>query len=192
MKKVLLCSVVLVFVLSAGAWATVICNGNICGGSGIRNYIYDVSFSAAFDYFKIGTCDGNIQNYTSVLTPYGWTFNIIAANEQNAELHDVFSSHGTVQQTPIDKCPYLIVWASTDEQYDVSGFMFGYNNQNAPHDADWTITEDGVYVDDGDWIKPLGMGEGVVHSPTVPEPGSIFALTAGLLGLVGLKLKIKH
>ncbi|MCE5323767.1 PEP-CTERM sorting domain-containing protein [bacterium] len=188
MKKALLCAVVLVLLLSTGAWATVICNGSKCGGTGIRDYIYEVSFATTFGYLQIGTCDGNINDYTSVLTPNGWTFNIVEATEANAELHDIFSPHGTVQQTPVDKCPYLIVWASTDVQYDVSAFVFGYNNSNAPHDADWTIG----FADDGDWTMALGMGEGVVHSPSVPEPGSFFALAAGLLGLAGLKLKIRR
>jgi hypothetical protein len=188
----LILALLFVFALAGSAFAdapvpSVICNGNICGGTGLTNYEYQVSVDVAtFGHFHVGTSDGNIADYTNVKTPTGWTFSIV----EGSPSHNGFTDHGTVS-SPTGECPYLLTWTASSANFEVTSFIFGFNNPRTPHDVDWEVRgyDWGTW---SNWSAPVGMGAGPVHAPGVPEPGSLFAIGSGLVALAGMALRKRH
>lgn len=164
--------------------ATVLCQGNICGGGGIRNYQYDVTGTGGLllHQFHVGTCDPNIADYSNILGPVGWTFGIFSILEDH---RDGFTPHGGIS-APTGKCNWSAVWTEPDNGPGVQNALFGFDNPNLPHDVGWFINSSQVVEN---WAAPVGMGAGPVHGPTVPEPGSLLALGSGLLALGGWTLR---
>lgn len=162
--------------------AVVLCQGNICGGGGIRNYQYDVTVSEGLIYqFHVGTCDPNIADYSNILMPAGWTFGIFSILEDHA---DTFTPHGQIS-TPTGQCQWCAVWTDSTGQ-GTAGALFGYDNPNLPHDVGWFINSSTAVEN---WSAAVGMGSGPVHGPTVPEPMSMFGLLGGLGMLGGIAVR---
>jgi len=180
-----------VLVLTVPAFAipnpTVLCQGNVCGGGGLRNYYYDISVlpEEKFTSFGIGIHDPVLANYASIVTPAGWsvTINELDPNKPQWTMpDDPFTAHGLNTGGPSGLCPYTLFW------WDPIGTglqqaNFGFDNPNSPHDVGWVVS--GIREN---WAMPVGTGAGPVHSP-VPEPGSLLALGSGLLGLAGTAIR---
>jgi hypothetical protein len=171
---------------TAFAGATVLCQGNVCGGGGISNYQYDVTGTDGLmlHQFHVGTCDPNIANYTNIVGPAGWTFNIFEIIEE----HDGFTPHGGLSQ-PSGECQLCVVWTEGENGPGLQNAVFGFDNPNLPHDVGWFINDNVVAES---WAAAVGMGAGPVHGPTVPEPASILVFSTGLMSLTGFALRRKH
>lgn len=163
--------------------ATVLCQGNICGGGGIRNYQYDVTGTGGLmiHQFHVGTCDPNIADYTNIIGPAGWSFGIANILEDH---RDAFTPHGGFS-APDGRCLRCAVWTEPENGAGVQNALFGFDNPNHAHDVGWFLNS-GLPVEN--WNAAVGMGAGPVHGP-VPEPSSILALCSGLIALAGLKLR---
>ena len=164
---------------------TVIDNGNICGGAGPRNYFYDVSVwpEELFTSYGIGVHDPVLANYANILVPAGWQ---VVVKELNPELppwtmpDDPYTAHGVVSGGPTGLCPYTLFWSGPN---GINQFGFGFNYNADPHDVGWVCS--GIRES---WAAPVGAGAGPVHSP-VPEPGSLLALSSGLIALAGTVIR---
>lgn len=168
----------LILVLSVPTLAqqSVVCNGQICGGNGIRAYEYDV-YRTQVTNFEIGWHCG-LCLY-DVLMPSGWQWQII-----NVEVYkdDPFTPHGIVSPWS-DYCPQFLRWSGPA----VNNPIFGFNSTCPPHDVGWSVNSP-FGPGQENWAAPVGLGEGPVHSP-VPEPASLLALGSGLVALAGTILR---
>ncbi|MEN6357059.1 MAG: PEP-CTERM sorting domain-containing protein [Armatimonadota bacterium] len=188
MKRVLLSIVMLVLIVAAvpafSFSASVLCQGNICGGIGVRDYQYEVTVTDGLIYqLHVGTCDPNLQDYFNILMPAGWSFNIYSIIEDHA---DTFTPHGQIS-TPTGSCQWCAVWTDTTGQ-GVANAVFGFDNPNSPHDVGWFINSSAAVEN---WSMPVGLGDGPVHGPTVPEPSGLLALLSGLGVLSGAVVRMK-
>lgn len=191
MKKVCLCALLLSLCLSMGAWASVVCNGSRCGccETATRDYLYYVDEgTTSFTAFLSGTCDGDESNYSNWLLPTGWTYEF-----QKAEFPDSPYSPKGSYATQTGNCPWMILWMCSSAEYAVTSGTFGFDNKNAPHNVYWAVSgSDFVGIEGTDWTKAVGLGEGPVHAPSVPEPASLLVFASGMIGLAGLKIRTKR
>ncbi|MCK4850008.1 MAG: PEP-CTERM sorting domain-containing protein [Phycisphaerae bacterium] len=177
MKTILIIAVVLGFAgvaLEAGAEAVqVICDGSESGGSGLRQYAYDVTGGLLLMSFTVGTNDLNSDNYTNILIPENWNFAI----EQVGMAHagGTKTPHGSVSPGP---CWCLtegrVRWWTEDTDYGVHSTIFGYDHPWGSEDVGWILVETVPPECVGhieDWQSPVGTGFGPVHGPCGPLPG---------------------
>ena len=158
---------------------TVLCQGNACGGAGLRNYYYDVSVlpEQKFTSFGIGVHDPVLANYANMVMPGDWLV-MIGVEPGWEQLDDPFHAHGVV--SPVSgQCPYTIFWWTGPDGLAVQQANFGFDYAAPPHDVGWVCS--GVKEN---WASPVGTGAGPVHSP-IPEPGSLLALSSGLIAMAG-------
>lgn len=162
------------------------CNGNICGGTGATAYEYNLSVTeGAIGQFHVGTDDGNIADYTNIVMPTGWTFNLFAAEPY----HGDYTPHGSIG-TINGQCSWYATFTASSPTYELSSVTLGFDNPYGPHDVGWEThlndPQTGYWQQFENWQAPVGGGTGPVHGPTVPEPGSLFALGTGLLAFAGM------
>lgn len=162
---------------------TVLCQGNVCGGAGPRNYYYDVSVLAIqkFTSFGVGTHDPNLANYANMVMPANWVVGIFGEPGWQ-QLDDPFTPHGQVSGNS-GQCPYTLFWWTGTQGLAVQQANFGFDHRWGPHDVGWVCS--GVKES---WAMPVGTGTGPVHGP-VPEPGSLLALGSGLVAVAGTLIR---
>jgi len=168
-------------ITAAQAQVSVICMGTESGGGGIRLYHYDVSSAGnPFTELEVGTCDGNILNYTNWVLPPSWSVLMTTGAK-----HDHWTgktAHGQVSPGPNGKCPFFLTFTGPQ----ITAGTFAYDNKRHSHDVGWLVGALNPATED--WSKPVGTGEGPIHAP-IPEPGSLLALGSGLVALAGSILR---
>jgi len=170
--------------LAQSALVTCLCGGG--GGGGAYTYQYGVSATGGTIYeFEVGTNDGNISNYTSIIMPLGWSFSITGAGRADSD----YSPHGSYA-TGDGPCPYSATFTAPLEGPGVTSATFGFSNPFAPRNVGWEVDgwdlEHSSWFQTENWSQPVGTGLGPVHGVGfVPEPGSILALGSGLFALAG-------
>ncbi len=188
MKKILLVTVALQLVcpalLARADAPQVLCVGTESGGSGPRQYAYDVTGGLLLMLFTLGTNDLNSDNYTNILIPENWNFAV--ESEGMAHAHGTKTPHGSVSPGP---CYCLtegrVRWWTEDTDYATHSAIFGYDHPWSSEDVGWLMVETVPPETVGHitgWELPVGTGFGPVHGP-LPEPA-----TLGLLLLGGLAL----
>lgn len=167
----------------------VYCVGTESGGSGPRQYAYDLdSASYPMVEFRVGTNDLDAANYASLLMPDGWTFAVEPV--PGGHIHHVKTPHGKVSPGP---CRCLthgsVVWQAEDPGFAVEFFTFGYDHPWASEDVGWILQTEREgpppkpYTFREDWGSPVGTGFGPAHGP-VPEPSTFALLTMATLALL--------
>jgi len=137
------------------ALAKVKCNGWKCGGSAIEQYHYDViPGSNAVSAVDVGL--HHLFTAINIVMPTGWT--VTVNNGMFGD--DPFTVHGVVSTGPSGTCPYILHFSGPSQS---SAFVLAYDivEANQPHDVKWT-TSDGAFAV---WSKPVGRGQGPIHSP---------------------------
>ena len=152
----------------------IFCVGNHCGGDGLCEYAYLVdSVSYPIVEFRVGTSDLNMENYTNVLIPEGWYFEIVEHPMGHAcGLH---ANHGEYSDGPCySVTPGSAHWWTDDPEYAVEFFTFGFDHPWTSEDVSWEeITRrEGpppeYYTFYEWWDAPVGTGSGPVHGPYGP------------------------
>ena len=187
-------------VFCSQAFATlVICNGNICGGGGPRNYFYELIVEdSTFAYFDVATADGASTHYDRWMAQY---YDVGSSAWQDLpnlsrQLLGNICERAGIGMTPHGQIagPYFpstwtIYWGWS--AVNATQYRFGFDNPRLPEDMGWTVSGSG-WGQQADWTKAVGWGEGPIHGPSttpVPEPSGILALSGGLLGLLGFARK---
>ena len=172
----------LAFCGTAQAAYTVVCNGSESGGSGPRDYYYEITLgdSNQMDYFQVGTECGLLAHYTNIVGPEGWTF--VLGSEILEPHYEGKTDHGSISPgTGSPDVDIVVYWFGTDLT-GAGTYYFGFDNPHPSHDVGGLVEDDMVNVWNEDWDLAVGTGAGPLHGP-VPEPATII-----LLGLGGLAL----
>ena len=216
----LVIAVVMLLTAPATQGAMVRCMGAKCGGTGAvqlgvtwafpmqgYDYLYEltVAFGDHINIFQVGTCDGNVFNYTNVAYSPNWAPALLTGGwldltpwviEDHHSAPPV-TAHGDYVGTlpgspgpgpgsaPDGQCPYVVQWAHPAGNAGPATYYFGFNNINEPHDVGGTagdLTLQTITWDE-DWTKRVGMGQGPLHGP-VPEPATLTMLALGSLALL--------
>ncbi|TAJ16063.1 MAG: hypothetical protein EPO68_11775 [Planctomycetota bacterium] len=142
------------------------CDGSGCGGSGNtasgpREFVYHVKVPGgnyvSCTSVEIGVDMSDLPMYTNLVKPPGWIVEILAASPTHAL---ATTPHGSTS-TPGGTCEYVLKFSGPAM---TSHFTLGYDydaNFEA-HDANWKVNNN---VNRADWTKPVGLGQGPVHSP---------------------------
>lgn len=150
----------------------IVCDGNnsCCMGTGPTNYFYHVNFPSGgavqVSRIDIGTDDPDITHYSGWIEPPGWSHQIIAApagwqHRPGCKVHGVTT-------TPVGDCPFIIRWTPTPPTPPAtSSFTLGFDISRAAHETTWKSS---VFGNQANWSKPIGLGEGPVHSPQLNTP----------------------
>jgi hypothetical protein len=141
-----------------------VCDGNngCCNGTGPTNYFYHVNFPSGgavqVDRIDIGTHDPRTAHYSNFIMPPGWTVSIVPVNPDNWPDKDGCTLHG-VTVNPNFFCSKIIRFTGPAQ---TSSFTLGFDNDREAHQATWRCNITG---NKANWAKPVGLGEGPVHSP---------------------------
>ncbi len=200
MRRGTMMAVVVAMVLctagSAPAAVTVVCNGSECGGSGPRDYWYEVTTTqqdAGF-MFSAGTADRDEGHYGNSMVAYLVLGSWVAMNDganpggdydtfwgygPQLDIHSPVTAHGGGPVTPNGKSNMVITW-SVFGPVPAGTYGLGYDNDfTDPIDVSWFF-DDGTPPDDTqDWSKVVGTGLGPVHGPS-PEPATLSLLAVGI------------
>ena len=193
--------------------AVVRCGGQKCGGTGVPpslppgvtwpqpapvDYLYEVLVMPGdhWHVFQVGTCDGDIANYTGIYESSNWYVIggqagalvkqplVVEAHNPNPGLvlpPPSWTPHGQMSVGgPQGNCPYVVQWLiPPGDDSTADTYYFGFDNVNEPHDVGATIYTSLIgFTWDEDWTKAVGTGAGPVHGP-VPEPATLALLAVG-------------
>lgn len=179
------------------AAVTVVCNGSECGGSGPRDYWYEVTITHEYAgfMFNAGTADRNTGNYSNSMvaylvgdvwdelddgaTPGGDYDTFFGYGAWALDIHSPMTAHGGGPVTPNGKSNMVIAW-SVNITVPAGTYGLGYDNDfTDPIDVSWFL-DDGTLPDDtSDWSKVVGTGLGPVHGPS-PEPATLSLVAVGI------------
>jgi len=185
MQKSIVALMTLAILLSTGMLCaqTIVCDGRTCGGSGVlycdgqqqfRDYVYRVTGGAVPqdpDSVFIGTHDPDLNHYSAICLPAGWTYEIIPMSRPD---YSNPNNHGTVSPAPDGTCPYTFLFRNVSGAPLSSSTPtdFGFNYYGYPHNVDWTVAA--FPPVSANWTAIIGTGAGPVHGPrcdTLCEPG---------------------
>ncbi len=194
MKKILLVTVALQLVCPAllaradVAPPQVLCTGSENGGSGPRQYAYEVDADGfAITEFMVGTNDLNSDNYTNLLIPENWNFAIEQVGMAHA--HGTKTPHGSISLGPCYCLTYgRVRWWTEDVTNAVGSFTFGYDHPWFSEDVGWGLSTPTTWMPwppefYEHWQAPVGTGFGPVHGP-LPEPATLGLMLMGGLALL--------
>lgn len=184
MKNGVIQLVVTLGLLGAGSVAIadaplVYCNGTACGGDGPRRYAYPVD-AASFPMieFRVGTNDLDLENYTDILIPDGWSFAVEA--EPMSHMCGVSTPHGKGSPGPCRSLTLGSVhWWVDDPHLAVESFIFGYDHPGSSEDVGWTLrtrregSPPTYYTMKVVWDSTVGTGYGPLHGPTLESEGLV-------------------
>lgn len=152
----------------------VICDGNIacCNGTGVtaqgpRQFVYNVKVPSgglvSVSSIEVGVhmLDAHgLADYTNLVMPAGWTLTAVPASRPDPGF--VCTNHGN--STAINgACPLVLRFSGPPK---TSNFTLAYDFAHNwdIHDADWKASNGNK----ANWTKPVGLGEGPLHSPMIP------------------------
>ena len=164
MHLILTLVVVLVCALCVSAFAaTVVCNGNRCGGNGPRNFFYMIDgCGPLITEFRVAVSDTNAANYSRIWMPPTWRFSVVSSEGWGPM--GPFTPHGLVHQGQIWGSAGYVVFAKTMD-IGMTGASFGFNYAGAALDAHWEVDDDTPATTSANWLIPVGTGLGPVHAP---------------------------
>ena len=167
------------------AAVSVTCNGTQCGGTGIRDFQYNVTVAGGgtFTDFAVGaqlphplSSDWPGADW---LVPAGWSHEVVSGTAYKHSWS--LTPHGEISPGGDNWWPHYIRWSGPA----VSSGSFGYNFRPLggfkTYDSGWSV---GTACEN--WLAPVGMGTGPLHAPLYPEPSGLLALAGGLGGLGGV------
>jgi hypothetical protein len=179
---------------SAPAGITVVCNGNgtACGGSGPRDYWYEVTTTQQYEQFHLHVASGdpvvgNYSNMTAAKFVGGTWVEMVYrvdydcfVNPDNpaGPFHTPMTLHGGGPVTPTGNCRSSVDW-NVNGPVPAGKYGFGYDNSTAPMDVLWDVVYAPHMFVSTDWSKVVGMGQGPVHGPS-PEPATLSLLAVGI------------
>ncbi len=184
---------------SAPAGITVVCNGTECGGSGPRDYFYEVTTTQQYDgfVFNAGTADRDTGNYSNPLAAYlvganwvamiddptpGGDYDVCFGYGDQLDIHSPMTAHGGGPVTPNGKSNMVIAWF-VNGPLPANTYGFGYDNDTDPIDVSWFFVDGPPPDITSDWSKVVGMGLGPVHGPS-PEPATLSLVAVGIVTLL--------
>jgi hypothetical protein len=150
----------------------VVCDGSIqcCNGSGMtaqgpRQFIYKVQIPGgnvvSVSSIEVGThIDNNLADYVNLVMPAGWALTIPARTPVDPGF--VCTQHGNVSAVG-GNCNYVLRFSGPAQ---TSNFTLAYDfvHNYDVHDANWKASNG----NQANWTKPVGLGEGPLHSPMIP------------------------
>jgi len=147
------------------------CSQGEFDGPGQYAYTVDSSSYPVSEFF-VGTNDLDSTNYTSVLVPPGWNFEIMGWGFSQS--YGTFSYHGYMPGTPgFGLTAGSAHWWTDDPAQAIEFFTFGFEHPWVAQDVGWgmIVPSRGSRADlwfAESWQDPVGMGAGPLHGPGHP------------------------
>jgi hypothetical protein len=141
------------------------CNGTGQTPQGIREFVYRVQIPGgnvvSVSSIDVGThIDNNLADYVNLVMPAGWALTIPAGTPVDPGF--VCTPHGNVSAIA-GNCNFNLHFSGPPQ---TSSFVLAYDfvpNYDI-HDANWKASNGNR----ANWTKPVGLGEGPLHSPMIP------------------------
>ena len=133
-----------------------------CNETGPREFVYEVqpSGGASVTFLEVGVHDATLSDYSNPLLPTGWAMSIV--DRTPPDHPGVCTPHGG-QSSETNTCPIALVFSGPAM---TTTFQVGYDflPDWDVHDVGWRTTG-GIKAD---WGRPVGKGNGPIHSPQMP------------------------
>jgi hypothetical protein len=152
----------------------IVCDGNIqcCQGSGMtsagpRQFIYRVKVPTG-GLVSVSSVDVGVHmldvhglaDYVNLVMPAGWTLTAVSGTPPDPGF--VCTPHGNVSAIG-GNCNVILRFSGPPQ---TSSFTLAYDFDHNwdVHDANWKASNGNR----ANWTKPVGLGEGPLHSPMMP------------------------
>jgi hypothetical protein len=133
----------------------IVCNGRSCGGTGPRQYRYEITPGTATP--PITSVDIGwhhpLTPITSIISP-GWTPTVVSLTSVDSF---PMTPHGGAS-SPTGNCLFVLRWSGAPQS---APFVIAFNCDQPPHDVTWSESNGTT----SNWLRPVGNGQGPVHSP---------------------------
>jgi len=140
------------------------CNGTGQTSAGIREFVYRVQIPGgnvvSVSSIEVGThIDNNLADYINLVMPAGWSLTIPSATPPDAGF--VCTPHGSTSAIN-GNCNFKLRFSGPAQ---TSSFTLAYDfvPDYDIHDANWKASNG----NQSNWTKPVGLGQGPVHSPMI-------------------------